>query len=95
MDIYKPEELKEEAAKNMMIVDTAVEVQAVVKLLVAKGIIANVEMDYMRQEIKNSPTYKAAYEMAKKAVNLAELYEKDPQAYLRGLLGAKLNGTIK
>ena len=93
--VYEPQNLKEEATKNMMILDTAVEIQAVVQLLVSKGIIANVEMDYMRNQTKDSPKYKAVYEMAQKAISAAELYEKNPQAYLQELFKAKLNGNLR
>ena len=76
--VYEPQNLKEEAMKNMMIIDTVVEVQAVVQLLVSKGLISNVEMEYMRKQKKDSPKYKAVYEMAQKAISAAELYEKNP-----------------
>ena len=93
--VYEPQNLKEEATKNMLILDTAVELQAVSKLLVEKGIIANVEIEYVREQVKNSPKYKTAYEMYKKMMNAAELYEKNPQAYLQELFKAKINGTIR
>lgn len=95
VNVYEPQNLKEEATKNMMIIDTVVEVQAVVQLLVSKGIIANVEMEYMRKQIKDSPKYKSVYEMAQKAIRAAELYEKNPQAYLQELFKAKLNGNLR
>lgn len=93
--VYEPQKLKEEAVKNMMIVETAINVEALIKLLVSKGIIANVEMDYIRSELKSSPKYKAVYEMYQQMINAAEVYEKDPQRYLQELLKAKLNGTIR
>ncbi len=90
--IYEPDKLKEEAAKNMMIVETAINIQAVIELLTSKGIIANVELDYVRNNLKNSLQYKTAYETAKKMADAGELYEQNPQAYLRQLLEAKLQG---
>lgn len=92
--VYEPEKLKEEAARNMLMMDTAINLQAVIELLVAKGIIANVELNYMRDKLRNSPAYKTAYEMAQKMVKAAELYERDPQAYLRELLAAKMQGRV-
>ena len=53
--LYEPDKLKEEAARNMMIVKTAINLQAVIELLTSKGIIANVELDYVRNNLKNSP----------------------------------------
>ncbi len=93
--VYEPQTLKEEATKNMLILDTAVEVQSLIQLLTSKGIIANVEMDYMRKQIKDSPKYKTVRETATKMMNVAELYEHNPQAYLQELLKAKMNGTIR
>ena len=93
--VYEPQNLKEEAIKNMLLVDTAVEVQAAIQLLISKGFLSNVEMDYMRKQIKASPKYKAVYEMAQKAIRAAELYETNPQAYLQELFKAKLNGNLR
>ncbi len=92
--LYEPQNLKEEATKNMLILDSAMTLQAIVQLLVSKGIIANVEIDYVKEQLKNSPDYKAAYKMYQDMMNAAKLYEQDPQAYLRGILDAKIRGKI-
>ena len=93
--VYEPQNLEQEAVKNMALMDTIIDLKALTRLLVEKGIVSNVEMDYMRQELKNSPEYKAGYATAKKALELASLYKNDPQAYLQGLLNAKLNGSVR
>ena len=92
--VYEPDKLKEEAMKNMLIVDTAINLQALTELLVSKGIVANVEIDYMLDKLKSTPKYKTVYEMAQNMVKTAELYERDPQAYLRELLAAKMQGKV-
>ena len=93
-NVYEPENLKEEAMRNMLIVDTAINLETLTELLVSKGIVANVELDYIRCKLKSTSKYKAVYEMAQKMVNTAELYERDPQAYLRELLAAKMQGRV-
>ena len=64
--IYEPQNLEQEAVKNMALMDTIIDLKALTRLLVEKGIVSNVEMDYMRQELKNSPEYKAGYAPAKR-----------------------------
>ena len=93
--VYEPQNLEQEAVKNMALMDSIIEIKSLTKLLVEKGIVSNVEMDYMRRELKNSPEYKVGYETAKKALELASLYKNDPQTYLRELLNAKLNGSVR
>ena len=93
-NVYEPENLKEEAMRNMLIVDTAINLETLTELLVSKGIVANVELDYMRDKLKSTPKYKAVYEMAQNMVRAAELYERDPQAYLRELFAAKMQGRV-
>lgn len=93
--MYEPAKLKEEAAKNMLIIDTAMTLQALTQLLISKGIIAKVEMDYVKDELKQDPKYQAGYKMAQEMLKAAELYERDPQAYLRELFNAKLKGNIR
>lgn len=92
--VYEPQNLKEEATRNMLILDSAMTLEAIVQLLVSKGIIANVEINYVKEQLKDSPKYKAAYKMYQDMMDAAKLYEQDPQAYLRGLFDAKVRGKI-
>lgn len=92
--VYEPEKLKEEATRNMLIMDTALRLEALIRLLISKGIVSKVEMDYMRKELMEDPKYQAGYKMAEEMVKAAELYEQNPQAYLRGLWEAKLKGKV-
>ena len=93
--VYEPEKLKEEATRNMLIMDTALRLEALTRLLISKGIVSKVEMDYMREELMKDPKYQAGYKMAEEMMKAAELYEQNPQAYLRGLFDAKLKGNIR
>ena len=83
---YDPQSLKEEASKNVLILEAIIDLQAVMELLVSKGIIANVELEYMRDKIKTYPKYQAAYKMYQDMMNAAELYE---------LMSAKMEGVIR
>ena len=94
-DIYKPEQLKEDAAQKKLMVDTAVDVQCALQILIEKGIMTKEELDTWRTRVRNMPKYKASYEMIQKLLEAADLYDKDPKAYLRAIMEAKLNGTLK
>ena len=91
-DIYDPKNLKEDAAQKKLMLDTAVDVQVALQLLIEKNIITQDELNTWRERVRKFPKYKASYEMVKGILNAAELYEKDPNAYLKLLMEAKLRG---
>ena len=91
---YEPQKLKEEAAERMFVIETAIEIKALIALFKAKGFVADCELEPFRKQLKESPEYRFAYEKAKKMVAAADLYENNPQAYLKELFKAKLNGAI-
>lgn len=91
-DKYDPKNLKEDAVQKKLIIDTAVDVQTILQILIKSGITTKEEIDEMRSKIKTLPKYKAAYEMIENINKAANLYENDPQAYLKALFNEKLNG---
>ncbi len=91
---YEPQKLKEEAAQKMFMVETAIEVKALIGLLKAKGFVADCELDEFRKQLRESPEYRFAYENTKKTVEAANLYETNPKAYMQALFKAKLEGRI-
>lgn len=94
-DIYKPDQLKEDATQKKLMVDIAVDVQCALQILIEKGIMTKEELDTWRGRVRNMPKYKASYEMIQKLLDAADLYDKDPQAYLKAIMAAKLNGTLR
>ena len=90
-DKYKPESLKEDAAMKQTIVNTAIDIQSVLQLLIHKEIITLDELNEMREKVKTLPKYKASLQYIQNINNAADLYEKDPQAYLKALFNEKLN----
>lgn len=94
-DVYKPEQLKEDAYQKKLMVDTAVDIQCALQILIEKGITTKEELDIWRTRVRNMPKYKASYEMIQKLLEAADLYDKDPQAYLKAIMAAKLNGTLR
>ena len=91
-DKYNPKELKEDAILKKLILDTAVDVQCALQLLISKDVITKAELDEMRGKVRNIPKYRASYEAINKINQAADLYENDPQAYLRALMEEKLRG---
>ena len=91
---YEPQKLKEEAAQKMLMIETAIEVKALINLFKAKGFVADCELDEFRKQLRKSPEYCFAYENAKKMIEAANLYETNPTAYLQMLFKAKMEGRV-
>jgi hypothetical protein len=94
-DMYKPEQLKEDAVLKKTIIDTAIDVQSTLQLLIAKDIITKEELDEMRSKVRTLPKYKASLDYIDNINKAADMYENDPQAYLQELLKAKMDGKIR
>lgn len=88
------EEMKEDAVLKKTIIDTAVDVQSALQLLIAKEIITPEELNTMRAKVKTLPKYAASYQYINDIAEAADAYEKDPQAFLKAMFNAKLRGKI-
>lgn len=88
----KPDELKEDAVLKKTIMDTAVDVQSALQLLIAKEVITVDELNAMRNKVKTLPKYAASYQYINEIAATADLFDKDPQAYLRAMFEAKKRG---
>lgn len=91
-DKYHPKSLKEDAIQKKLMLDTAVDVQTIMQILVKNNIATKEEIDEIRIKVKSLPKYKAAYEMVENINMASELYKNDPQAYLKALFNDKLHG---
>lgn len=91
-DKYNPQSLKEDAVIKKIILDTAVDIQSALQLLVSKDLITIEELNQMREKVKNLPKYKASYSVIDKINDAVNLYENDPNAYLKALFEEKLKG---
>ena len=91
-DKYNPQSLKEDAIIKKIILDTAVDVQSALQLLISKDLITVEELNQMREKVRNLPKYKASYDVINKINDAANLYEKDPNTYLKALFEEKLKG---
>lgn len=83
-----------EISEKEQILDAKIDSQVVLQLLVQKGIVTREEVQEMRNKVSNSSKYKATREYLEGAKKKAEQYRNDPQAHLRDLFAAKLNGQL-
>lgn len=74
-----------------LILDTAIDIQALLRLLVEKDIITKEEMNQFRQEVKESPKYRNSILYIEQTLTEIEHYKSDPQALLREMMRQKAN----
>lgn len=84
-----------EQTKNMIVdrdqqLNTMIDVQVILQLLVQKGIFTREEVSEMRNIVRNSERYKLAFQWIDQAKKDLLLYETDPQAILQELIRQKL-----
>ena len=77
---------------KQMILNTAIDVQALLRVLVDKGVITKDEINQYRAEVRKSPKYNAAMMYVEQTLEEIELYENDPQLRLREMLNRKMQG---
>ena len=92
---YKPEEALHELQIQETILKTAIDVQAVLRILVDKEIVSREEVQKYREEVSNSPKYKIVLDDIQRQKAGFQTAKDNPQDYLRALFKAKMNGDIK
>lgn len=84
-----------EQTKNMIAdrdqqLNTMIDIQVILQLLVQKGIVTRQEVSEIRNIVRNSEKYKLASQWIDQAKKDLLLYETDPQAVLQELMRQKL-----
>jgi len=92
---YKPEEALHELMLQETIVNTAVDIQTLLRILVDKEIVTREEIAQYREEVRNSPKYKPVIENIQRERKGFQMAKDNPQEYLKALMKAKMNGDIK
>ncbi|MCD7996478.1 MAG: hypothetical protein LUH21_04510 [Clostridiales bacterium] len=92
---YKPDEALHELMIQETIINVAVDVQAVLRILVDKEILTRKEINKYRQEVRNSPKYKLVIEDIQRQKTGFQAAKNDPEGYLKALFKAKMDGNIK
>lgn len=83
---------KSDIQNKQLILNTAVDIQALLRILVDKDIISKTEINQYREEVKQSPKYSAAAIYIKQTLSEIGSYEKDPQLLIREMLNRKMQG---
>ena len=83
---------KTDTENKQMILNTAIDVQALLRFLVHKGIITKEEMNQYREEVRKSPKYKAAVTYVDQTLREIEMYKKDSRLYMQELFKRKMQG---
>lgn len=76
--------------KNML--DTAIDVQVILHILLDKEICTIDEINEYREKTKNIPKYKASYQYITEALQELNEYIENPESILKKILEEKLNG---
>ena len=89
-NFYKPEQALHELTTQQTIVDVAVDIQVLLRILVDKGIITREEVNQYREEVRNSPKYKCVIDDIRNQRQLFQAAKDNPEEYLKAIFNAKL-----
>ena len=92
--LYNPDNALQELILQKQVIDEAVDVQALLRILVDKNIVTREEVAKYRDEVRSSPKYAAAIAKVEKEIKFFEAAKADPNGYLKALMNAKVNGNL-
>lgn len=81
-----------ELGDRKLLLKTAVDVQALLRLLVDKGIITKDEIDEKREEVSQASRYRNAILYIHETEKEIAFYKNNPEAVLKELLRRKFDG---
>lgn len=92
---YKPDEALHELMIQETLINVAVDIQSLLRILVEKEIINKAEVNHYRNEVRNSPKYKPIIDDIQRQKAGFQAAKDNPQEYLKAIFNAKMNGDIK
>lgn len=92
---YDPDEALHELMLQETIINAAVDVQMLLRILVDKGIITREEVSAYREEVRNSPKYRPVIEEIQRQKTGFQKAKDNPEEYLKSIFRAKMNGDIR
>ena len=95
LDYYHIDESLEDLSNKELILKTAIDIQALLQLLVKNNVITKEDMDYQRKVVASNGKYKASIDYIQQNKEMFHRAKENPQEYLQALLKAKMNGEIK
>lgn len=85
------EETRSELIDKALIINTAIDCQVILQLLVEKNIVTRNDVSRMRAVVGNSEKYKASKQWLEQALAELKRAAEDPQWALRQMFNEKLN----
>ena len=95
LDYYHIDDTLEDLSNKEIMLKTAIDIQALLQLLVKNNVITKEDMDYQRKVVSNNGKYKASLDYIQQNKEMFNRAKDNPQEYLQALLKAKMNGDIK
>ncbi len=92
---YNIDEALHELMTQETIINVAVDVQMLLRILVDEDIITREKVNKYREEVRNSPKYRPVIEEIQRMREGFQKAKENPEAYLKALLKAKMDGDIK
>lgn len=83
----------EDIKNKKLILDIGIDTQATLRILVDKGIVSRKEVQKYREEVRNSPKWKAAHQYIVENLEEIARYKADPKSLLRAMMEAKMKGN--
>lgn len=77
------------------LINLQIQVDALKNVLVAKGIISELDISATKQFIMSDETVKSTLEALGQAEQRVNMYKNNPEQHLKDLLKAKMDGTIR
>ena len=83
--------MQRDCNNKQILLNTAIDVQAVLRILVDKEIVSRDEVEEYRSQVKSSLKYKSMQDYIDQTIREINLYKNDPQLLLKNLLNRKIN----
>lgn len=91
---YEPEKALQELRYQEQIVNSLVESQTILQLLVSKDIVTREEVADMRERVRKSPKYKPVIDDIERQKRGYQAAKDNPEEYLKAMFKAKMDGKI-
>lgn len=91
---FRPDDAILELLVQKRILECAVDIQSLLRILVDKGVITRDEMEKSREEVRQSDKYRLPLEEVERQLSGFQKAKDNPNEYLKALFNAKLNGKM-
>jgi hypothetical protein len=93
--LYNMDQASQELMIQENILKCLIDIQTTLQLLVDKEVVTREEVAEMRSKVTNQSRYKGTIESIQQMKDGVEYYKNNPEAHLRDVLKAKMEGKVK